>query len=147
MTNNVSECAPGNGPYEDFVSQGFRPGSHIIYKFRPYISVEELKEAQYGSTYHDRKSLMFEIGRTGVVSVTVDSVAAIFVDDEPEYGHPNWRVECTIVDSDMSDIPSSSRVNLYFVNVYGEDLEDGYIQLIADPDPDLNATFRYVEEP
>ncbi|MBV7699925.1 hypothetical protein [Streptomyces sp. TRM70350] len=147
MANTVGEYGPDSGMYADFVHQGFKPGAHVIYKFHPCISVDDLKAAQYDSTYHDRKRLVFAIGSAGGVALVVDSVTAMFVDDEPDYDHPNWRVECAVVDSDFDGLPSSSKVNLYFVSVYGSSLDDGYIQLIADPDPDPNAAFRYTEEP
>jgi hypothetical protein len=114
--------------------------------FNPRASVNDLKEAQYGSTRSTRKCLNFELGNASLF-VTVEVVAAQYVEDEEGADHPDWYFEGTVIESGFNPIPTGSRVRLYLVSVYGSDLDDGYIQLIADPDPDPSAAFRYTEEP
>jgi hypothetical protein len=146
MASDVAEYPPGDRMYEGFVREGFIPGQPVIYMFNPHaLSVNDLKEAQYGSTRSTRKCLDFELGDS-TISVTVETVTARYVEDD-ECDHPDWYFEGEVVESGFNPIPTESRVRVYFVSLHGPDLEDGYIQLITDPDPDPNAAFRYTEEP
>ncbi|WP_369042474.1 hypothetical protein [Streptomyces sp. Midd1] len=145
MTGEIAAYPPGHQLYEGFVRQGFTPGQPVIYMFNPHASVNDLKEAQYGSTRSTRKCLDFELGDS-TISVTVETVTARYVDDD-EAVHPDWYFEGAAIKSGFNPIPAGSRVRVYFVSVYSPDLNDGYIQLISDPHPDLNAAFRYTEEP
>ncbi|MFF5307230.1 hypothetical protein ACFY5F_48555 [Streptomyces sp. NPDC013161] len=145
MAGEASEYLPGDGLYEEFIRQGFTPGESTIYKFALRTSVDDLKNAQYGSTRSTRKCLSFELG-VSAISVSVETVTARYVEAD-EADHPDWYFEGAVIESGFNLIPAGSRVRLYLVSLYGHDLEDGYIQLMADPNPDPSAAFRYTEEP
>lgn len=146
MAGDVSTYAPGDLLYERFMREGFTPGQSVIYMFNPDASVNDLKEAQYGSTRSTRKCLDFELGGS-TISVTVETVTARYIEDDNEADHPDWYFEGAVVESGFDPIPAGSRVRVYFVSAYSSELNDGYVQLIADPDPDPSAAFRYSEEP
>ncbi|MFG2377621.1 hypothetical protein ACGFY9_39950 [Streptomyces sp. NPDC048504] len=146
MAGEIAAYSPGDRLYDGFVRQGFIPGQPVIYMFNPRASsVDDLKEAQYGSTRINRKCLSFEMGGA-TLAITVETVTARYVEDD-EADHPDWYFEGRVIESGFNPIPAGSRARLYLVSLYGHDLEDGYVQLIADPDPDPNAAFRYTEEP
>lgn len=146
------EEQPGSRYYVMLKSYGFEPGE-TVYKIWPRLSLEELKEAQYDTTYTDPKTLRIKLSEDEAFNVIVQTVSTLFIEDvdgEHESGYflyPNWLVEGWILTSAPRRTGEDMRFRMCLEGFTGgKTISEGWFQRVpknSSPDDPI----RWVELP
>lgn len=146
------EEQPGSHYYVRLRSYGFEPGE-TVYKIWPRLLLEELKEAQYSTTYTNPKTLRIKLSKDEAFNVIVQTVSTLFIEDvdrEYESGyfpHPNWLVEGWILTSAPNWTGEGMRFRMCLEGFVGETtISEGWFQRVP-KNPDPNGSIRWVELP
>jgi hypothetical protein len=142
FASRLKKEQPGSRFYAMLKAYGFEPDT-TVYKICPFLSLENLKEARYGSTYTDPKTIRVKLSKEESLNVVVLAVSALFIKDEggefSETGyfpHPNWLIEGWVLSSD----PTSQvvRVRICLEGFVGETtISEAWLQRVpknSDPD-------------
>lgn len=146
----LTEEQPGSTLYAMFKEYGFEPGE-TVYKIYPHLPLEELKEAQYGSTYTDPKTLRIKLSEDEAFNVIVQTVSILFIEDvdgNHESGYflyPNWLVEGWILTSALNRTGDAMRFRMCLEGfVGGKTISEGWFQRVP-KNSDPNGSMRWAE--
>jgi hypothetical protein len=119
MSDN-QDTSSGEFQDDSLKERGFEAGEPVL-SFDPSFTLDDLKEAHYGSTYADPKPLRIEFTTDIVVQMVVGMSRAVYIAFEEfsdasyfgSYKRPDWYVEGWLARSGFDPYSEIVRVRLY----------------------------------
>lgn len=145
----MEEQAPGSGVPDNFKAKGFESGE-TVFEVSSELSLEDVKEALFGSTYADPKTIRIEVHNGKVVfDVVIDTAIQKYhphqdyIGDSPLgcWKYPGWYIEGWLLKSGFDPYSKTVRVRMYLDADSDGDYTEAYIQRIP-KDPDPNGAIR-----